>query len=41
MKKPTARISTEYAPMLHPPMIVKCMACKTDHGNREEGLSAG
>jgi hypothetical protein len=27
--------------MLHPPMVVRCMACKTDRGNREEGLSAG
>src|SRR5712691_12555249 len=40
-KKPTARISTEYAPMLHPPGGCECMACMTDRGNRDGGPSAG
>src|SRR6266700_7175080 len=40
-KKPTARISTEYAPMLHPPGGCECMACMADRGNRDGGLSAG
>src|SRR5580693_8125296 len=41
MKKPTARISTRYLPMLHSRWLCECMACTTVRGNRHDLISAG